>query len=237
MRLPGTGRVDRRGGSFGPVAVAGLVLAGLAAACSGSGSGIAVDPVVRVSGIACSQPTAGVGYLIGANRILTSGHVVDAVTEVEVLFGGEQTADATVTHIDRMLDLAIVDLVDEAERFEPETGPAEFGDSSTGDTGSIRLLTEEGDHVDVSYEVIRRIVASTLDVGRENEIRRRSVQLEAVVERGDSGAPMIDSEGRLVGVVWATSVSQESTAYAVRGDEIAAVIDAADAAPSGPGSC
>jgi len=213
----------------------GLVAGGLAIGCSSSG--LTVDPVVRVSGIACSQPTAGVGYLIDTDRVLTSGHVVDAVDEVEVLFDDQQTALATVTHIDRMLDLAILDIPGTSEPYEPDGGPVEFGDSRTGDTGSIQLLTEDGERVDVPYEVLRRIRASTLDVGRNNEITRRSVQLEAVVERGDSGAPLIDDDGNLVGVVWATSVSQQSTAYAVRGDEIAGVVDAADASPSGPGSC
>lgn len=217
------------------IALVGFLVGGLAAGCSGVG--VTVDPVVRVSGIACSQPTAGVGYLISADRVLTSGHVVDAVDEVEVLFGDQQTALATVTHIDRLLDLAVVDLAGTPEPFEPAGGPVDFGDSRTGDTGSIQLLTEDGERVDVPYEVLRRIRASTLDVGRNNEITRRSVQLEAVVERGDSGAPLIDDSGNLVGVVWATSVSQRSTAYAVRGDEIAAVVEAADAAPSGPGSC
>lgn len=218
--------------------IVGSVMAAFAAGCSAfGGTGAAVDPVVRVSGIACSQPTAGIGYLIDAGRILTSGHVVDAVSEVEVLFDNAETAVATVIHIDRMLDLAIVDIDGTPSTFESADGPVEFGDSSAGDTGSIRLLTDEGKRVDVPYEVLRRIRASTLDVGRENEVTRRSVQLEAVVERGDSGAPLIDDEGRLVGVVWATSVSQEATAYAVRGDEIAAVVMAADESPSGPGSC
>jgi len=213
----------------------GVVVAGVTTGCSGAGVGI--DPVVRVSGVACSQPTAGVGYLIDAGRILTSGHVVDAVTEVAILFGNQETAAGTVTHIDRMLDLAVVDIDGAAASYQPVDGPVEFGDSRAGDTGSIRLLSEEGERVDVPYEVMRRIRASTLDVGRENEITRRSVQLEAMVERGDSGAPLIDAAGQLVGVVWATSVSQQSTAYAVRGDEIATVIEAADEAPSGPGSC
>lgn len=200
-----------------------------------------VDPIVRLSGTACSVPSAGVGIIVDTNTVLTSGHAMDALDPVQVRLADGREAEGEVVHIDRVLDLAVVAIDPSTSPdgidFSAVDGDARFGDAGTDDRGVIALLTDEGERVDVPYVVERRIRASTLDVGRNNEISRRSLQLAASIERGDSGAPLINDAGEIVGVVWATSVRQEARAYAVRGDEIEAVLEDAKVAASGPGSC
>lgn len=199
-----------------------------------------VDPIVRLSGVACSVPAAGVGTIVDTNIVLTSGHAMDGLTGVEITLADGRRVDGDVLHIDRVLDLAVVAIVDDGPGgidVESIDGETRFGDAGSEDVGVIALLTDEAERVDVPYVVERRIRASTLDVGRNNEISRRSLELDANVERGDSGAPLINADGEIVGVVWATSVNQESTAYAVRGDEIEQVLEDAQTQPSGPGSC
>jgi len=178
--------------------------------------------------------------IVDTNTVLTSGHVMDALGKVEIRLADGRGVEGEVVHIDRVQDLAVVAIrPDELTGMDISSidGDVRFGDAGTDDVGVIALLTEDGVRVDAPYLVERRIRASTLDVGRNNEISRRSLQLDATVDRGDSGAPLINDQGEVVGIIWATSVSQDTTAYAVRGDEIQAVLTAAKDDPSGPGTC
>jgi S1-C subfamily serine protease len=49
--------------------------------------------------------------------------------------------------------------------------------------------------------------------------------LAAVTQPGDSGAPVVETDGRVVGVVFAFDLSRPTTAYALTTSELAAVLD------------
>ena len=65
--------------------------------------------------------------------------------------------------------------------------------------------------------------------------------LAAVTAPGDSGAPVVDAEGRVFGVMFAYDISRQTTAYALTRAELDAVLDPVVAgtapAPSGTGAC
>lgn len=219
--------------------VVGSVLALLVGCGSKSAEPSVVEPVaispaertVHVRGVACSQPRDGVGVDLGTGLVLTSGHVVDGLTDATILRTPDREDPARIVHIDRRLDVAILAIDDWFD------GAVVIADIDAGEAGIVHLRDADGNHHSVEFSVDRRILAQTLDVGRVNEVERPSLQLTTVLERGDSGAGLWDDQGSLVGVLWAISTSVNARAFGVQGDELNAVITAATTNPSGPSLC
>lgn len=227
-------------GQVAAVALAGAVLFGVlgsvfASLPSGRGAFLtlrAQDRAVHLRGKGCLGLAGGSGTLVGADVIVTSGHVANGIEHLEARLVGDITETAAVTHIDTKLDIAVLRLGDAFEY-----SALEFGDADVGDEGSVFIRDAEGVVHAKPYVVERRIRAETDNVGRTEIVERRSLQLEAKIERGDSGALLIDRSSHGVGVVWSTSRNLGDVGYATRGDEIAAVLDAERTNPSGPLRC
>ena len=156
---------------------AALVAASLVAAGCGGDAG--VEPLrvtVHSGGLADERATA---VATGDGRVLTVAHVLDGARSVRV---GERPA--RVVRVDDRRDVA--------ELAVPgiEADPARF--ARGGGTVQVHLLRET-----ISARVLRRVTA-TLDGAR-----RPALELAARVQPGDSGAPVTDADGRLVGLVFA----------------------------------
>lgn len=210
-----------------------LALAGLGVAVGFRGGDATriESPIVTVSGIKCGAAVRGGGALVAPDLVLMSGHVARRMPEVTVTFEGGFSTEGRVIHIDRFDDIAVVEI--DAVNIPPVT----LGDAREGDRGFVALVDAEGRAERVPYAVVRRIVGQTAAVGGEYEVGRRTLEIAAEVELGDSGAVLLAESGEAVGVVWAVSTSTDARAYATRGDEIAGVIADARSAPSGPITC
>jgi S1-C subfamily serine protease len=79
--------------------------------------------------------------------------------------------------------------------------------------GAVRVLTTAGAR---PAELRRQVVARLVD--QPGRPRRPSLDLAVTVAPGDSGAPVLDADGAVVGVVYARSTRRDGTAYAVRGE-------------------
>jgi S1-C subfamily serine protease len=75
------------------------------------------------------------------------------------------------------------------------------------------------------------INAEGRDIYNENFITRQIFVLQAKVRPGNSGGPLIDLQGRVLGMVFATSASDPSQAYALTDEEIQPDIQAAENNP------
>jgi S1-C subfamily serine protease len=75
--------------------------------------------------------------------------------------------------------------------------------------------------------IAEEIVAQGTDIWREASTERHVFVLAAVAAPGDSGAPVVDAGGRVVGVLFALDLSRPTTAYAVTDEELTAVLDPA----------
>ena len=84
-------------------------------------------------------------------------------------------------------------------------------------------------------------MAEGTDITRSVSTRRDVFVLAAVAAPGDSGAPVVDNSGAVVGVLFALDLSRPTTAYALTDGELHAVLDPVVAGtaptPSGTGEC
>lgn len=192
---------------------------------------------VRITGVDCARSIGGTGALIGDDLVMTSGHVVVGADDLVVALDNGERLPGEVIHIDRVLDVAIMRVAG------VDLPSVDFADAAAGDTGVVAILgpsdwPDQSLHVVLEpYAIERRIRATTDNVGRTEQIVRPTLQLDADIESGDSGALMFNAEGAAVGLIWSTSRGSENTGYAVRGSELAGVLDDALTSPSGPGEC
>jgi S1-C subfamily serine protease len=144
-------------------------------------------------------PEQATGVAAGGGRVVTVAHVLDGGSAVRVA-----GRPARVVRADRRLDLAVLavpGLRGRALRLGSGTGP-----------GEVEVL-RDGRSRALSAHVRRRVTATVNAPG--GTVIRPALELAAAVRPGDSGAPVTDPAGRVLGIVFARSDDGPPTAWAV----------------------
>jgi len=155
--------------------------------------------VVQVTATDPTQGSSslGSGFVIDkAGHIVTNFHVVRGATKVYVSFSGQDQLAATVVGVDPSTDIAVLTI----QAHPSALTPLELGNSDAvrvGDTvyaignpfGYTRTLTSG-----IVSAVQRRITApNTLPIDN-------AIQTDASINHGNSGGPLLDAAGRVIGV-------------------------------------
>ncbi|MGW4230400.1 MarP family serine protease [Streptomyces sp. NPDC004980] len=177
--------------------------------------------IVKVVGMApgCGKVLEGTGFVFSDRRVMTNAHVVGGVDEPTVQIGGEgRLYDAKVVLYDWARDIAVLDVPDldaEPLRFTDTDNDAESGD------GAIVAGFPENGAYDVRSARIRgRIDADGPDIYHRGTVQRDVYSLFATVRQGNSGGPLLTPDGKVYGVVFAKSLDDPDTGYALTADEI-----------------
>ncbi|URM90445.1 MarP family serine protease [Streptomyces sp. MRC013] len=179
----------------------------------------AQQSIVKVVGTAggCGKVLEGTGFVFGERRVMTNAHVVGGVDEPTVQIGGRgRLYDATVVLYDWQRDIAVLDVPD------LEARPLEFTetDARSGDSAIVAGFPENGAYDVRSARVRGRINAKGPDIYHRGEVRRDVYSLYATVRQGNSGGPLLTADGKVYGVIFARSLDDASTGYALTVDEI-----------------
>jgi S1-C subfamily serine protease len=177
----------------------------------------AASSVVKVLGTSsqCGESVEGSGFVFAADRVMTNAHVVAGVPDPVVELDGQQYDAVTVLY-DRDTDVAVlaVDGLDARSlRFAPNGG-------KRGRTGAVLGFPENGPY-DVEPARIRdEQRLSSPDIYGSGQVVRDVFSLYAKVRPGNSGGPLVSARGRVLGVVFAASVSDSHTGYALTADQV-----------------
>ncbi|MEU8525220.1 MarP family serine protease [Streptomyces sp. NPDC048629] len=175
--------------------------------------------IVKVVGTApsCGKVLEGTGFVFAPRRVMTNAHVVGGVDEPTVQIGGEgRLYDAKVVLYDWQRDIAVLDVPDldaPPLRFTAE-------DARSGDNAIVAGFPENGSYDVRSARVRGRINANGPDIYHRGEVRRDVYSLYATVRQGNSGGPLLTADGRVYGVIFARSLDDANTGYALTADEI-----------------
>lgn len=185
----------------------------------------AASGVVRVLGVAedCSRGQEGTGWVLAPDRVVTNAHVVAGVDRphVQVPGSGKLLAGEVVV-FDPARDLAVVAVPD-----LPAT-PLPLGeDLGRGDDAVVVGFPLNGPYAAAPARVRQVLRAGGEDIYGRQGVVREVYSLYAAVEPGNSGGPLLDASGSVVGVVFARSLDDESTGYALTMAESAPVLEAA----------
>jgi S1-C subfamily serine protease len=175
---------------------------------------------VRAESDDCGQAQVGSGWVVAPGRIATNAHVVAGADRVTVSVRGTgRERAARVVAFDPQRDVAVLD-VDDLNAPVLQQGAA----LETG--AQAALAGFPGDKgLWVGAARVRDVLqARGADIYGNPDVSRRIYSLRAEVRRGASGGPVIDRDGEVVGMVFATSLDDPETGYALTLDEIQPVL-------------
>ncbi|CAL9512888.1 MarP family serine protease [Streptomyces sp. enrichment culture] len=176
--------------------------------------------IVKVMGTAdsCGKVLEGTGFVFDDRRVMTNAHVVGGVDEPTVQIGGEgRRYDATVVLYDWKRDIAVLDVPD----LDAPALKFTSTDAESGDDAIVAGFPENGAYDVRAARVRGRIPADGPDIYHRGTVRRDVYSLYAIVRQGNSGGPLLTPEGEVYGVVFAKSLDDAETGYALTVDEIA----------------
>jgi putative serine protease PepD len=141
---------------------------------------------------------SGTGFVVDTDgTLVTNAHVVGDASEVQVQFSDERTARATVQGVDGSSDLAVLH-VDPGEAGTLHA--LELADSSTVRTGQLAVAI--GSPFGLPQTATAGIVSGTgRHIQAPDGFQIDSViQTDAPINPGNSGGPLLDANGRVIGV-------------------------------------
>lgn len=194
------------------------------------------ESVLKIRGRApsCNRAIEGTGFVIGPQRMLTNAHVV-AGTDRVVVEQGEDVLEATVMHYDPQRDLAILDVpgLDRAEL--PWAG--EELDSGT-DVVAVGYPLDAG----LTFSPGRIQTDFTLrgpDIYDSQTVTRGVYTVLADIRSGNSGGPLLDTTGQVVGVVFGAAIDRPDIGFILTEEEVASTVadGLVDAVPAETGAC
>ena len=192
---------------------------------------------VKITGDAksCSQTQEGSGALVAPGRVVTNAHVVAGVSRPVVQLGGQgRRYQAKVVLFDPQIDLAVLAV----DGLPVSAKPLPIGaDLERGADAAFAGYPKNGPYALGAARVRSVLRASGDDIYGKPGAVRRVYSLFAKVQPGNSGGPVVDTDGNLVGVVFAKSLDDANTGYALTmaeaREDIDAGISAADAVATG----
>lgn len=181
----------------------------------------------------CSRGQEGTGWVLSRGRVVTNAHVVAGSSQVRVEGGGE-TARGRVVFFDPRRDLAVVSV----DGFEAPALPL-GGELTRGQSAVVPGYPLDGPYTVVPARVRATLDARGFDIYSRGRVVREIYSLSTSVQPGNSGGPLLDTRGNVVGVIFAKSVDDDQTGYALTLDEARPVFQQSASASTsvGTGAC
>jgi S1-C subfamily serine protease len=192
--------------------------------------------VVKILGSApsCSRRIEGSGFIYAPEHVLTNAHVVAGTTSLSVLQGGTRRTGHVVVY-DPERDLAVIDV-------PGMTGPVMDFSSTRADTGTSAIVL--GYPLDGPYNAQSARVRDVgpiqgPDIYNRATVKRDIYTIRGWVRSGNSGGPLVDTKGRVLGVVFAAAADDSQTGFALSANEASPVVSKGRNAtsPTGTGDC
>jgi hypothetical protein len=174
--------------------------------------------VVKVVGTAqdCNRRLDGSGFVFAPQHVMTNAHVVAGVEDPQVQIGGTgRTYDARVVLYDPGRDLAVLlapDLRADPLDLDPTAG--------RGDDAVVAGFPGGGPYRLEAARIRDTIDARGPDIYHRDQVTREVFSLFAAVEPGNSGGPLLSLRGDVYGVIFAKSLDDADTGYALTVDEV-----------------
>ncbi|HKF19177.1 MAG TPA: MarP family serine protease [Candidatus Dormibacteraeota bacterium] len=182
----------------------------------------ATRSVFRVEGRGCGGQVSGSAYPVAPGYLVTNAHVVSgtANTRLSQSAGRPGGVPATVVLFDPGRDVAIL--------WAPQAGAAVLpaGSGQRGTQAAV-IGYPGGGGESVSPAVIEKSTSATgRDIYNDALVDRNIWILSASVHPGNSGGPVVDLQGNVLGLIFAASSTDPSQAYALTNEEIDADVRA-----------
>jgi S1-C subfamily serine protease len=179
------------------------------------------------------QNVIGSGFIYDAqSHVVTAYHVVEDLTSIVVITGDGRLFDATTVGYSQPSDVAVLRL-----SGDPSIEPPALGDSSRLQIGQPVIAI--GSPLDIRDTVTAGVVSQVnryTNYGEETNFVPNLLQFDAPVNPGNSGGPLANGAGEVVGIVVARIVAGQGDGiyYAVAANKVKRVAEAVIATGSFP---
>lgn len=179
--------------------------------------GTARPSVVKIRGVApaCQKVLEGTGFVIAPNRVMSNAHVVAGSDTVTVEAEGEKY-DATVVSYDPDADISILDVPNLPLK------PLVFAEqpAKSGTDAVVLGFPGGGDFAATPARVREIIELSGPDIYKSTTVNREVYTIRGTVRQGNSGGPMINRAGQVIGVVFGAAVDDNDTGFVMTANEV-----------------
>lgn len=173
----------------------------------------AVQSVVRVEGTSssCAMRMTGTGFVAAPGLVVTNAHVVAGTDHVGVRVKGVgKQYKARVIYWDKKMDVAVLSVTG------LKVTPVEIGVEAKRGTGAVIAGFPGGGSLKLVPAGVRSSsTAGGTDIYGLTPVKRRIYALLSDIKQGDSGAPVIGLDGKVIGMVFASSATDSKLGYAL----------------------
>lgn len=185
--------------------------------------------VVRVLGTACGLGVEGSGWVGAPGLVVTNAHVIAGEDDTSITTQDGASVDATPVHYDPENDLAVLRIEADLPALEIARNPR------SGSGGAVLGYPENGPFSASPARLGETQTAISQDSYGNGPVRREIAFLRGRVRSGNSGGPLVDSAGRVLGTLFASTTSGPSGGFAIpNGITLAALASATAPVQTGP---
>lgn len=157
------------------------------------------------------QEGIGSGFIVDLDKgyILTNNHVIEGADEINLKLADEKTYKGKIIGRDSNTDIAVVQITDKNFKKSSKISSLVLGDSDKTNVGSfvVALGAPFGLEASISFGVISALSRGSLSITRVGNF----MQTDAAINPGNSGGPLVDVNGKVVGIN--TAIFSKSGGY------------------------
>lgn len=178
--------------------------------------------VVKVDGQGCGGIVTGSGFVIASNEVATNAHVVAGIRQPYVE-DANGTHPATVIWFDPELDFAVL----RVSHLAGPKLPIAPGTVGRNTPAAVMGYPGGGTFTANGASVLDEFVATGRDIYGRGTTNRKVYEIQADIIPGNSGGPVVATDGSVIGVVFAESTTYPHVGYALTTDKVISEINQA----------
>jgi S1-C subfamily serine protease len=162
------------------------------------------------TGKVVETPGSGSGFVISTDGyMVTNNHVIENALSIKASFADGVELNASLIGADPSTDIAILKV------YKEDLKPLQFADSDLLEPGQIAIAI--GNPMGLQHTVTAGVVSATGRTLRANNGRLIDdiIQTDAALNPGNSGGPLVNSEGKIIGVNTAVIAAAQGLCFAV----------------------
>ena len=175
--------------------------------------------VVRVLSTACGLGIEGSGWAAAPGLIVTNAHVIAGADDTTVTTQDGAELDATPVYYDTHDDLALLRVGADIPALPISSQRPEGSDAA------VLGYPENGPYVLSPARVGQTQATISEDSYGRGPVDRTIISLGGTVRSGNSGGPLVDAQGRVIGTVFATTTSGSPGGFAIPAELVRRALD------------
>ena len=188
------------------------------------------EATFQVTGLGCTKAQFGTAFAVGEQTLVTNAHVVAGIDAPRITVK-DRAAISRVVAFDPATDLAILAVDESLPAHLP------LGEATPGAVVALLGHNRDGSSIIRPARVDQEILATGKDIYGKKAEGRRALMVDAWVETGFSGGPIVDQNGTVVGVVFSRARGGSPVAYAIQVGEVVDLLEEVRAGSEGSGPC